>query len=456
MSQMSPAVATDPEKHNKKGLILAVVYVTALFFIWAFVTNLVDPLIKSMKLIYQLNLFEAMLSQSAYFSAYFVMSLPAAWVLSRFGYAWSIITGLLCIVIGCVVAWSTLFFNAFGIVLIGLFVAASGGTLLQVAANPLIASMGDAKRSHFRLNLSQAFNSLGAFSGGMFGAALLLKGELFRKNVVATDVLKAQGLTLVTNAYVEIAVVLAVFTLAVFFARKTIAAHAPLTSRHAPSPFKALASKWANLGALAIFLGVGAEVTVISGLIFFLEQEHILNVPSQVAGKIAPFFMLFAMFGRFGGSFLLRYFKATNMLAFVGAGGAFLCAIVIATNSLGVHSFGATINLFGHPTPVTTGFIPAAAAILIGLFNSIQFPTIFTLTLERSTAPASATSGLMCLAIFGGGAMPPLYGLVSDAIGSKSLAFIVPLVCYSFVAWFAIAARKAPIHAIEEGVAAGH
>jgi FHS family L-fucose permease-like MFS transporter len=105
---------------------------------------------------------------------------------------------------------------------------------------------------------------------------------------------------------------------------------------------------------------------------------------------------------------------------------------------------------------VTTGFIPAAAAILIGLFNSIQFPTIFTLTLERSTAPASATSGLMCLAIFGGGAMPPLYGLVSDAIGSKSLAFIVPLVCYSFVAWFAIAARKAPIHAIKEGVAAGH
>jgi len=162
------------------------------------------------------------------------------------------------------------------------------------------------------------------------------------------------------------------------------------------------------------------------------------------------------MFGRFGGSFLLRYFKATNMLAFVGMGGAFLCAMVMAMTSRTPHVFAATVNLFGHDTPVTSGFIPAAAAILIGLFNSIQFPTIFTLTLERSTAPASATSGLMCLAIFGGGALPPVYGMVAEATGSKSVAFIVPLVCYAFVGWFGIVARKAPVHAIEEGVTAGH
>jgi FHS family L-fucose permease-like MFS transporter len=312
------------------------------------------------------------------------------------------------------------------------------------------------KKAHFRLNLSQAFNSLGAFSGGMFGASFLLKGELFEKNVVITDALKAQGLTFVTNVYLEIAAVLAVFTLAVFLARNMITTHAPRIAQHAPSPFKALTSKWAILGALAIFLGVGAEVTVISGLLFFLEQEHILNVSSQVAGKIAPFFMLFAMFGRFSGSFLLRYFKATNMLAFVGSGATLLCAIVIATYNLTPHSYGWTVNLFGYATPVTIGFLPAAAATLIGLFNSIQFPTIFTLTLERSTAPASATSGLMCLAIFGGGVLPPLYGLVADISGSKSLAFIVPLLCYAFVAWFAIVAKKAPIHAIEEGMSAGH
>lgn len=456
MSLASQAAATEPQPRSKNSLALALVYVTALFFIWAFVTNLVDPLIKSMKMVYQLSLFEAMLSQFAFFLAYFVMSLPSAWFLSRFGYARSIVVGLLSIVAGCLVAWSTLFFNSFVTVLIGLFVAASGVTLLQVAANPLIASMGDIKQSHFRLNLSQAFNSLGAFSGGMFGASFLLKGELFEKNAVVTDALKAQGLTFVTNVYLEIAAVLAVFTLLVFLARNMINAHAPRLAQHASSPLKALASKWADLGALAIFLGVGAEVTVISGLIFFLEQENILGVPSQVAGKLAPFFMLFAMFGRFSGSFLLRHFKATNMLTFVGAGGAFLCAIVIVTTSRTPHLFGSTINLFGHETPVTSGFVPAAAAILIGLFNSIQFPTIFTLTLERSTAPASATSGLMCMAIFGGGVIPPLYGLVADLTHSKSLAFIVPLVCYAFVGWFGMAAKKAPVHAIEEGVAAGH
>ena len=452
----SPHASQSVDKKQKNGLILAVVYVTALFFIWAFVTNLIDPLIKSMKVIYHLNMFEAMLTQPAFFVGYLLMSLPSAWVLSKSGYAKSIIIGLACIVFGCLVAWSTVFSHEYLTVLIGLFIAASGVALLQVAANPLISTMGDAKSSHFRLNLSQAFNSLGAFCGGMFGATYLLKGDLFKKNIEITDTLKAQGLSFVTNVYLEIAAVLAVFTVAVFLVRNTIAHHAPVIPAHAPAPFKALTSKWANLGALAIFFGVGAEVTVLSGLLFFLEQEHILNVPSQVAGKIAPFFMLFAMFGRFAGTFLLKFFKATNMLALVGAGATALCAVVVVTNGLPVHSFGGTINLYGYPIPITSGFIPAAAAIMIGLFNSIQFPTIFTLTLERSTAPASATSGLMCMAIFGGGVMPPIYGLVADYTSSKSLAFIVPLLCYAFVLWFAFAAKKAPIHAIEEGVSAGH
>jgi MFS transporter, FHS family, L-fucose permease len=441
---------------DKQGLFLSLMYITALFFIWAFVTNLVDPLIKSMKMIYHLSMFEAMLNQFAFFLAYFVMSLPSAWVLSKFGYAKSIVIGLSGIVLGCVIAWATIFSHQFATVLIGLFTAAAGITLLQVAANPLIASMGDMKSSHFRLNLSQAFNSLGAFCGGMFGASFLLKGDLFQKNVIITDALKAEGLTFVTNVYLEIAAVLAVFTLLVFIVRNTITRHSPKIIEHAPSPLKALTSKWANLGSLAIFLYVGAEVVVISGLIFFLEQEQILNVPSQVAGKIAPFFMLFAMIGRFGGSVLLRYIKATNMLTVVATGASVLCSVVILTNSPTSHTWGGTVNLFGYITPITSGFIPAAAAILIGLFNSIMFPTIFTLTLERSTAPASATSGLMCMAIFGGGVLPPIYGLVADLTGSKSLAFVVPLVCYIYVLWYSFAARKATIHAIEEGVSAGH
>jgi len=449
---------------TKSGsLLLAIVYITALFFIWAFVTNLIDPLVKSMKVIYTLTDFEAQLNQFAFFIAYGIMSIPSAAYLAKNGYAKSIILGLSGIVAGCLIAWSTTFSHSFVTVLLGLFVAASGITLLQVAANPLIASMGDQKSAAFRLNLSQSFNSLGAYVGGVFGAKYLLDGPLFKKDVVINQSMLDTGLSFVTNVYLLIAVILAVFTLAVFIVRNTISTHAPKMAEHSQSPFSALKSKWANLGALGIFLYVGAEVCVISGMIFFLEQEQILNVPSQVAGYIAPYFMLFAMIGRFAGSALLRFVNATTMLIIVAFGASVLSTLVICTYNLPAAHLGGTVNFPGDFTaPITMGFLPGFAAILIGLFNSIMFPTIFTLTLERSTAPASATSGLMCLAISGGGFISILYGFTVDQflahfpVGARSLAFIVPLVCYIYVLWFAFAARKAPTHAIEEGVATGH
>ncbi len=446
-----------------QNLGLALFFITTLFFIWAFVTNLIDPLVKSMKVIYTLSDFETQLNQFAFFIAYGVMSIPAAWYLSRRGYANSIILGLIGVVAGCLIAWSTSLSHSFVTVLLGLFVAASGITLLQVAANPLIASMGDQKTSHFRLNLSQAFNSLGAYVGGIFGASYLLKGDLFEKDVVLTDALKAEGLSFVTGVYLLIAAALVAFILAVFLVRKTIAAHAPAIAQHVESPLSALRSKWANLGAVAIFLYVGAEVCVISGMIFFLEQTQILNIPSQTAGYIAPIFMLLAMVGRFSGSVLLRRFQATTMLGLVAAGASILCLIVIATYGMAAAPLGGSVTLPGsHVAPLTMGFIPAVAAISLGLFNSIMFPTIFTLTLERASAPASATSGLMCMAICGGGFISILYGAVIDMfasgfpVGARSLAFIVPLACYLYVFWFARAARHAPTHVIEEGVHAGH
>lgn len=444
------------------SLILSIVYITSLFFIWAFVTNLIDPLVKSMKVIYTLTDAEAQLNQFAFFIAYGIMSIPSAWYLAKKGYTKSIILGLIGIVAGCLIAWSTTFSHSFVTVLLGLFVAASGITLLQVAANPLIASMGDQKGAAFRLNLSQSFNSLGAYVGGIFGAKYLLDGPLFHKDVVVTQDLLDTGLSFVTNVYFLIAVVLAVFTIAVFAVRNTIAEHAPKMAEHSESPFSALKSKWANLGSIAIFLYVGAEVCVISGMIFFLEQKEILNIPAQTAGYVAANFMLLAMIGRFAGSALLRYLSATNMLAFVAMGATFLCTFVIATYNLPATPLGGSFSFHGYDTPITMGFLPAIAAIFIGLFNSIMFPTIFTLTLERSTAPASATSGLMCMAICGGGFISVAYGFAVDMllhhfpVGARSIAFVVPLACYIYVLWFAFAAKKAPTHAIEEGIAVGH
>jgi FHS family L-fucose permease-like MFS transporter len=456
----------EASKPKSGGLLLAVVYVTALFFIWAFVTNLIDPLVKSMKVIYTLSDAEAQLNQFAFFIAYGIMSIPSGAYLAKKGYAKSIILGLSGIVIGCLIAWSTTYSHTFLTVLLGLFVAASGITLLQVAANPLIASMGDAKRAHFRLNLSQAFNSMGAFLGGMFGSKFLLHGPLFEKGITITDTMKATGLGFVTSVYMKVAFVLAVFTLLVFLVRNTITKHAPTMAAHSESPFSAFKSKWANLGSLGIFLYVGAEVCVISSMIFFLEQPQIMDIPSQVAGFVGPIFMLFAMFGRFIGSWLMTFVKATTMLTVVALGASILCIIVIATFHMPATPLGTTFPIPTFPgvyrAPLTMGWLPGVAAILIGLFNSIMFPTIFTLTLERSTAPASATSGLMCMAICGGGFISVLYGFAVDRflaffpVGARSLAFVVPLGCYLYVLWFALIAKGAQTHAIEEGVGAGH
>ena len=460
---MAEAVANNRAGSSRaSGFGLAVVSITALFFIWAFVTNLIDPLVKSMKVIYTLTDFEAQLNQFAFFIAYGIVSIPAAGYLARRGYASSIVLGLSGIIAGCIVAWSTNFSHSFVTVLAGLFIAASGITLLQVAANPLIAAMGDQKGAHFRLNLSQAFNSLGAYAGGTFGAAFLLKGDLFKQDVVLTQALKADGLSFVTSVYLAIAAALGLFTVFVFVSRKTIATHSPAMAAHAESPLSALKSRWAKLGAVAIFLYVGAEVCVISGMIFFLEQKQILDVPSQIAGFITPYFMLLAMVGRFAGSALLRKYAATGMLTLVASVASILCVIVIATYGMAASPLGGAIALGGVSIPITTGFIPAIAAITLGLFNSIMFPTIFTLTLERSSAPASATSGLMCMAICGGGIISLVFGGMIDLLahivpmGARSLAFIVPLVCYLYVLWFALAARSAPTHAIEEDVAVGH
>lgn len=453
-------------RDTRKTAALAVGYITLLFFIWAFVTNLIDPLVKSMKLIYALSDREAQLTQFAFFIGYGLTSIPAAWVLSRMGYARSVVIGLVGVIIGCLIAWSTNVSHTYLTVLGGLFVAASGIALLQVCANPLIASMGDPKQSHVRLNFAQAFNSLGAFLGGIVGAAFLLKGPLFEKNAVITDAMKASGLSFVTQTYLELAIALALFTVLVAVAGKTISANAPALPEVSVSPLTALKSKWARLGALGIFFYVGAEVCVLSGMIFFLEQKQILNVPSQAAGIVGPIFMLFAMIGRFGGSWLMGFVRATKLLAIFAGCAAVLCLIVIATYHMEPVALSGFLPIPTFPgvyqAALTTGFIPGCAAILIGLFNSIIFPTIFTITLERSSAPASATSGLMCMAISGGGFVSVAYGATVDAlvhaipVGARSIAFAVPLVCYIYVLWFARAAEKAPTHKIEEGVSLGH
>lgn len=441
-----------------QSLLLPVLYVTTLFFIWAVVTNLLDPLLRNVKAVFTLSLLEANLTGFAFFIGYGVMSMPSAAFLSKFGYAKSVMVGLGGIVAGCLIAILGVKVGQYPLVLAALFTMASGIALLQVAANPLIASLGTPDLSAFRLNLSQSFNSLGAALGLYFGSTYLLQGALFEKGVVITEEMKSSALGFVSNIYLAIAVALAIFIGMIYLVRKRIDDAAP-TSGHAISPLTALNSKWALLGALGIFLYVGAEVAISLNMIPFLEQAHILNVGAQAAGQLTMFYMLFAMIGRFTGSALLRFIKGTDLLAFCGIGAAALCIFIIANNGLEAKALNQTftVPLMNITLDLTTGAILGLSALLIGLFNSIMFPTIFTLTLERSTAATSATSGLLCMAIVGGAFLPLAFAHLSEMMGNMAFGFIAPLLCYAYVLWFALAAKKAPTHAIEEGaVGAGH
>ncbi len=450
---MSDSAASS--KPGGGGLGLAVVYVTVLFFIWAVVTNLLDPLVKTMKTVFTLTPVQSMLTGFAFFIAYFIMSLPSAAFLSRFGYAKSVMVGLGGIAAGCFIAIGAANLHIYTVFLVALFTMASGVTLLQVAANPLIASMGKPEGSAFRLNLSQSFNSLGAACGLFFGASFLLNGDIFKKDIVITEEMKQQALGFVTNVYLAIGIALIAFIFLIFLVRQKITDAAPKTG-HLVSPFSALGSKWANLGSIGIFLYVGAEVAISLNLLLFLEQAKILNLEAQSAGHLTTFYMLFAMIGRFAGSALLKFVRDYIMLTLVAVGAIALALVVIFTKDMVPTEPTGMINVILTSVPVTSGLIPAGAALLIGLFNSIMFPTIFTLTLQRSTAPTSATSGLLCLAIAGGAVLPLAFAKIQELTGSMSLGFIAPLICYLYVLWFSFACRKAPVHAIEEGVSSGH
>jgi FHS family L-fucose permease-like MFS transporter len=396
--------------------------VTTLFFIWGAVTSVNDVLIPAVKEIFTLTDTQGFLTQFAFFMAYFIVSLPAAAVDQKLGSARSIILALGIMVVGCLLMPVATHVRSYSIVLVALFVIASGITLLQVAANPLSAVLGPPEKSHFRLVLSQAFNSLGTVVGPYLAAHTLLQGGLFDGGA-PTEAKIVESLGRIDVAYYFIAAVIVLLAIFLFSVRDRITSAAPNLEGSSGGIGQALGAKWALLGAAAIFLYVGAEVSIGSTMVNFLEQPNILGIAAAEAGKLVSLYWLGAMIGRFLGSALLTRIPAGRLLTFVAGMAALFCLLVS--------------QIQGHPA--------AVIAISIGLFNSIMFPVIFTLTLERSTAPAPATSGLLCMAIVGGALMPLVFAKVADMTASRSTAFLVPMACYVLITLFALAAGRARI-----------
>jgi FHS family L-fucose permease-like MFS transporter len=429
---------------NKATVRAAFIAVTTLFFAWGFITSLNDPLVAAVKGIFTLSNVQAQLSAFAFFIAYGVVSFPAAALIARIKPVPAILVAIAMMALACLVMLGAANVAHYTLVLVGLFIMASGITILQVAANPLAAALGDPKGSHFRLTLSQTFNSFGTFIGPILGSFLFLKGVEVKEGVALTPAIRADALAGIDRAYFWICGLLVLLLVFFWFSRRTVADAAPKAAA-GRNMFaligESFASKWALFGGLAIFLYVGAEVAIGTQMALFLNSNaiwgrsdipftvpflsHVMasdGVPGvnlQEAGKAVAFYWGGAMVGRAIGSGLLAKFDAPRLLAFFTAIACALCLYVFA---------------FGG---VSGGFV----ALGIGLFNSIMFPVIFTITLDRSSASEEATSGLLCTAIVGGAFVPLLVGAVADRAGYIA-AFLVPAACYAVLWLFAVSAGR--------------
>ena len=421
-----------------KGMGAGFATVTTLFFMWGFITVSVDPLIAALKAIFELSYAQAMLTQFAFFMAYFVVSLPAAALIARLGNSKSIMFALGVMVLGCLVIPMATKFDTYSLVLVGLFVIASGITILQVVANPLAAALGRPERSHFRLTFSQTFNSFGTWLAPKLVSPIILAGGIFAvtHGAAVTPALREETFRKIDSVFFMIAGALVLLALFIFVFRKLLDVTKPVDEGQRPSISTAFQSRWAVLGAGAIFLYVGAEVSIGSAMTNFLHEPDMLNISMEEAGGMVSYYWGGAMVGRLIGSGLLFLVKqrAPWLLAVFAAVATCLCLVVSQTH----------------------GSTAAYLALSIGLFNSIMFPVIFTSTLERSTAAPAATSGLLCLAIVGGAILPFIYGLIADSSGLHT-AYLLPAVAYLLIVVFAIGATKAKTY--EHGTAsatAGH
>lgn len=404
-------------RHERLGLSAAFAAVTLLFFAWGFIASNNDPLIVAMRLGFGLSYGEALRIQLVSFLANGLVSFPAAALGNRIGATRAVLLALITMASGSLAVVAALGTSSFAAVLCALFVQASGITMLQVAANPLAAALGPAGSSHFRLTVAQTFNSLGVVVGVNFGAAAML-GDLGRRTMPIGDALGRQSLLHdVQSAFAVMTAMTILMTIAVLSQRRRIAAQEPDPAEsRAEAFFGALKSGWARCGAIAIALYVGAEVSIGSIMIAFLHEPGIMGLPFEQGGlMLANVYWGGALAGRFAGSLLLTRVSAWRLLALCAAAAAALCALAFAG----------------------LGAVSGWSALAVGLFNSIMFPTIFSITLIRSSASPTSTSGLLVLAISFGAIVPFLVSLLADAHGIGS-AFTVPVVAYGLILGFAL------------------
>ncbi|CAM5183989.1 sugar MFS transporter [Alishewanella longhuensis] len=387
----------------------ALTALTSLFFMWGFITCLNDILIPYLKLLFDLNYTQAMLIQFCFFSAYFVVSVPAGMLVSRIGYKSGIVTGLLIAGAGCLLFVPAAAMHVYGMFLFALFVLASGITILQVAANPYVSVMGKPETASSRLTMTQAFNSLGTTVAPFFGAWLIFGGMDAPQPVAGA----------VTESTVQIPYLIlaaSLIVLAIIFAWLKLPAMGKKDASEAlPIGGEAWKQRHLVLGALGIFVYVGAEVGIGSFLAIYLSMPEIGGMTAAAASHYISWYFGGAMVGRFIGAAVMQKLNPGKVLAFNALMAVLLLALTI----------------------LSSGKLAMWSLLLVGLCNSIMFPTIFSLAIAGLKQYTSQGSGILCLAIVGGAILPLLQGMLADQIGVQ-LAFILPLCCYLYIAFYGL------------------
>jgi FHS family L-fucose permease-like MFS transporter len=388
---------------------------------WGFITCLNDILVPHLKNVFQLNYTQSMLIQLCFFGAYFIVSLPAGALVKRISYKWGIVTGLVIAAIGCALFIPAASYRVYALFLGALFVLATGVTILQVAANPYVTVLGAPDTAASRLNLTQAFNSLGTTIAPIFGAMLILSAATVAAANATPEQLDAMRMTEASAVKFPYLLLAAAFlVLAAIFAALKLP---DVEDEDAIDPMHATGSAWQFrhliLGTVGIFVYVGAEVSVGSFLVNFLSQPDIAHLQEADAAHYVSYFWGGAMIGRFIGSAVMRYVDDGKALAF---NAAIVIVLLIVT-------------------VLSTGHVAMWSVLAIGLFNSIMFPTIFSLALHGLGRYTSQGSGILCLGIVGGAILPVIQGFLADTIGIH-LAFLMPIICYVYIAYYGLKGHK--------------
>jgi MFS transporter, FHS family, L-fucose permease len=416
----STAISTEPIKTNYGAMAM----VTTLFFAWGFLTCLNDILIPHLKGLFDLSYAKIMLIQTAFFGSYFVFSYPSAKIIDYLGYKRAMVIGLCTMGFGALLFIPAARVPSYPLVLTAQIILAAGMTVLQTSANPYVAVLGPARTASSRLNLTQAFNSLGTTLAPTFGSILIL-GAVAAP--VTVEVLRAMSQTELRSYQISqaasikapyIGLGIALFVLAAiigFFKLPKIQA----VEAHGEVHGSIWQYRHLILGAVAIFVYVGGEVAIGSFLTNYFNRSEIGNLSLKDAADMLKYYWGGAMVGRFLGAYLLTKIPTGRLLAFNGV----VAAILVATSMM------------------TTGHVALWSILLVGFFNSIMFPSIFTLAIDGLGPLSGDGSGLLVAAIVGGAIIPPLQGVFADHIGIQH-AFFLPVLCYIYIAYYGLIGSK--------------